>query len=226
MPQKSQKKHRIPFMALALVLLFSSLCVVSLVSQQPLARATALSSSATLHHAVSRALQATPTSTNDCIVTDCYGQPATLDPWGVYEWALSSDCKNHYQTVAGDAFCWNDSDFQWGNRDITCIQGQKPENLKAWPVGTTTGLSTTAQATPGTSSGSQSTLLSNQNTCTDNSICYSDNRSANDDSGQIHDRIYGDDIICFNKACKGQGGDSTHANCGGLPFNKFGCAPI
>src|SRR5437879_6312570 len=52
--QKSQKKYRIPFVALALVLLFSSLCVVSLMSQQPLARATALSSSATLHHVVSR----------------------------------------------------------------------------------------------------------------------------------------------------------------------------
>ncbi|HEY4033683.1 MAG TPA: hypothetical protein VGL94_06965 [Ktedonobacteraceae bacterium] len=223
--QKSQKKHRIPFVALALVLLFSCLCVVSLVSQQPLARATALSSSATLHHAVSRALQDMPTSTSDCIVTDCYGQLATPNPWGTFQYSLASDCTNHYQTVAGDAFCWNDSDFQWGARDITCIQAQKPENLK-WPVGTTPGLPTTAQATPGASSGSQSTLLNNQNTCTENSVCYSDNRSSNDDSGQIHARTGGDDLICFNKACIGQGGDSTNAHCGGLPFDKFGCAPI
>ena len=93
-------------------------------------------------------------------------------------------------------------------------KGQKPENLK-WPVGTTTGI---AQATPGTSSGPQTanSLLNNQNTCTDNSVCYSDNRSGNDDSGQIHDLINGDEIFCFNKACISQGGDSTHANCGGL----------
>jgi hypothetical protein len=222
---KSQKKHRIPFVALALVLLFSSLCVVALMSQQPLARATALSSSATLHHAVSRDLQDTPTPTSDCIVTDCDGQPATPNPWGDFQYSLASNCTNHYQTVAGDPFCWNDSDFQYGARDITCIQAQKPENLK-WPVGTTNGLPTTAQATPGTSSSPQSILLNNQNSCTDNSICYSDNRSDNDDSGLIHARTGGDDIICFNKACIGQGGDATNAQCGGSPFDRFGCAPI
>jgi hypothetical protein len=225
--QKSPKKHRIPFVALALVLLFSSLCVVSLMSQQPLARATALSSSATLHHAVSRDLQATPTSTSDCIITDCYGQPAdaTPNPLGAFQYSLGSDCTNHYQTVTGDAFCWNDEDFVWAARDITCIQAQKPENLKKWPVGTTTGLPTTAQATPGTSSNPQSTLLSNQNSCTDTSTCYSDNRSAND-GDLIHAHTGGDDIICFNKACIGQGGDGTNANCGGSPFDRFGCASI
>jgi hypothetical protein len=44
----------------------------------------------------------------------------------------------------------------------------------------------------------------NQNTCTDNSECRSDNASHNDDPNAavgIHAQIGGDDIICGNRAC-------------------------
>jgi len=239
--EQKSKKHRIPFIILALVLLFSSLCVLSLVSQQPLAWATTHSSSAVLHHSASTSLQEAATPAGNCVITDCYGSPAKAESWGVYTHSLASDCSNHYKTMTGDDFCWNNTDFQWGNRDITCVQNthladqQKQMNsglgLNFGPTTVSANGGPETQSTPGSSntipSGTASgTAAYNQNTCTNDSTCFSDNRSNNDDSGQIHDLIGGDDLICFNNICINKGGSGTHPNCGGEAFDKFACSPI
>jgi hypothetical protein len=243
LPKKKSKKRRIPFIALALVVLFSSLCILSLVSQQPFAWAAIHSSATTLHRSASKSLQDVATPSASCLVTDCYGVAATPDVWGVYQYSLSSDCSNHYQTAVGD-FCWNDSDFQWGNRDITCVQNthladQQTQLNKARGInfGPATASSTGVQSTPAASSAlsgllpnfaapaASSSTADNQQTCTSNSTCFSDNRSEQD-GAQIHDLIGGDDLICFNNACIGQGTPPASANCGGLPYDKFACNPI
>jgi hypothetical protein len=130
--------------------------------------------------------------------------------------------------------CWNDSDFIFYNRDISCIENdnltQELQTFSQYVSANQVGLSS---STPTTTSNALAfnSQLRNQNTCLDGdkSTCYSNNASHNDDSGTIHDQIGGDDLTCYNNTCisGGQGSTSSNSMCGtGQPFDKFGCTVI
>ena len=240
-----KQERRKFFTALAFVLLFASLCGISLLGQKSASAVAAHSSSATLHHSASTSLNHLDTGqtpvdcTNPANISDnsCYGGG---DPVGtvsaIGQYTLGSDCSSHYATAGNNTLCWNDADFGWGNRDITCIQNPKFNtqldsfNTDHPGVNFGTGMIYNTSGTPIVNSANgPSAQFYNQDSCLDASTCYSNNASHNDDSGQIHDLIGGNDLVCYNNACIGNspGNTTPGGDCGsGVPYDKFGCSPI
>src|SRR5258707_13233283 len=108
--------------------------------------------------------------------------------------------------VTGDPFCWDQDDFAWGDRDITCIVN--PEYDRTTAHGIALGSHDKPIKLP--------KAKTNQNTCTDNSTCVSDNSSNNDSSSdnELHTHTGGDDIICGNNSCTNVGAGGNTSECG------------
>ncbi|HEX3642946.1 MAG TPA: hypothetical protein VHV10_16805 [Ktedonobacteraceae bacterium] len=216
---EKSKKHRIPFIALALMMLFTSLCIFSVVGLRPVALADKLTH-----------LDVTPTATpadpaeavpHDQSVSD-------LLSMGNITLGYGSKCEE-FRTVTGADFCWNEDDFWWGARDITCIHNPSAsdhsqastEKIQTQP---SSGVATTSVDLPA--------ALFNQNTCTNNSTCVSDNSSHNDATGsQIHSQVGGDDIVCGNNACTNVTAGGNKTECGDTTgkqraYDRFGCQMV
>jgi hypothetical protein len=222
------KKYRIPFVALALALLLALPCFIFLVAGlRPVALADKLTH-----------LDASPTVDPGSPESAPPDQTVSeLQSMGNLTLGYGATC-DQFHTVTGDKFCWNESDFQWGARDSTCIYNPSvpnhpasvtavlsPKNL----VGNVKGMTWTH--TPASTSINLPSAVLNQNTCTDNSTCVSDNSSNNDNPNQdIHGHTGGDDIVCGNNACTSDSVGST-TQCGDpsgkrLDFDRFGCQMV
>lgn len=147
--------------------------------------------------------------------------------------------KNGQQGSPPVPFCWNQNDFIWGVRDITCIVNHShlpgttyTENFSG-EVGKTYDPLQGPTTQPVSGSVTVNTPFPrNQDTCTNNSTCVSDNASGNDfsDPSAIHDLTGGDNIFCANNACTSSELGTTD-ECGEptgkmLEYNRFGCQII
>jgi hypothetical protein len=246
-PAEKSKKRRIPFTALALVLILGGLCATTLLGQLPFARATeTLSSSVHLQRSASTSLDS-PTPSANCLETNTCGQdgnPYNQLSNGEFQIRSNTPCVEHKNAdpSLSSTLCWSDKDFYFGNGDITCVSNPHIQEQL-----TNAGLSSSqaSQASQGTPVPDSTSLinLQNENTCTkddqecgtgDNTcrVCYSDNSTGTDqDSTVVHDQgTGGDDIICFNKACSPTATPTAtdySELCGtGQPYNKWACSSI
>jgi hypothetical protein len=207
--QKS-KKRRMPLVAFGFVLVFASLCVLSLVGPQTLVSAARAYLSST------SSLDATPTSLASCLEAECYGNPRPAnDLTGPYV----TTCNNLSETFVGSGnldgplqfqntdpnitttMCANPEDFFWGNLDITCVYND-PSNFtqeltsfnsdQSSALGGRTFGPWWVAANPNANSNQNLTPLAqqphippsesfyNQNTCVDGHQCQSDDASGLD----------------------------------------------
>jgi len=120
-PAEKSKKHRIPFVALALAMVFTSLCIFSLLGQQPFVQAT----TADLQHTAARSLdhgpKAVPTTAASCLETNsCWGggPPTTPAPDGSPmsgDYIFKTPCTNNMQFLSysndtknpNNSVCWD-----------------------------------------------------------------------------------------------------------------------
>jgi len=238
---EKRKKHHIPFVALALVVVFISLCGFALFTLQPTALATHM-----------RALDSTPNPnipTPGSPESTSYDQTtAYLISQGALELSSGDSCDQLVSRLwitdnnggfsgapaSQTSFCWNQSDFWWGNRDITCIYNPNHNPGDSYSEhfeGTITD--SDVKSVGGDISVDTSKLPTNQDTCAnhDEAVCYSDNASGNDQADQlIHDQTGGDDIICANNQCVSNKTGTTN-ECGDpggnkWEYNKFACQII
>lgn len=300
---ENSKKIRIPFVALALVLLFTSFCTLSLVQIRPvdalsssLARQS-LTPASTVQPSVSPTSQmpvcydtnktkvtcldgtsldcSNFTSSGACQGQNCYqgnesvscpvispdcsywknssssmgsctptvptGQAESVPQDQSISYLLSQgnailgpglgydpkNCSHPYHTATGDAFCWNENDFAWADRDVTCLYNDMHGAGQPWDV----NMSDKNGKKLSIHLDSYTDKL-NQNTCTDNSVCVSDNASykdtPEDPNSQIHAQIGGDGILCGNQGCISEKTGNTN-ECGGtsgkqLAYDRFACA--
>jgi hypothetical protein len=127
-PVAKARKYHIPFVALALVVLFTSLCVISAVGGlQPVALA---------HNML--ALDDTPTPGNpEAAPWDQniqYLQSLGNEQLGPGPGYDPNNCSHPYKTDTGDKFCWNQQDFTWADRDVTCLYNPSHSAGAAWDV--------------------------------------------------------------------------------------------
>jgi len=214
---EKSKKRRIPFIALALMVLFTSFCILSLFELRPVALADKLT------HFDNSPSAASPSPVSVASPLD----QTVADIMNAFPVGTSADCsKNSYHTMGGADFCWETDGFKWGVRDITCIYNGKYTNRSQPPTvdyqGTVSMPTDTHQ---------------NQDTCTNNSQCVSDNRSlqdgSTDSSGNTlyHAQTGGDNILCANNACTTSQTGNTQI-CGdpsvggGRDYDRFACETI
>ena len=122
-PPEKGKKRRIPFVALALLLVFTSLCILALVGPSTLVSAArAYVSSSTLHQDASTSLDAATPLAN-CIETNCFGGPTGSSFTGplLPNASCGGSTFKNASPVIGTAMCADPKDFLWGNLDITCV---------------------------------------------------------------------------------------------------------
>ncbi|HEX3640794.1 MAG TPA: hypothetical protein VHV10_05850, partial [Ktedonobacteraceae bacterium] len=222
---EKSKKHQIPFVALALMVLFTSLYIFSVAGLKPVALADKLT-----HLDAS----ATPPDQVDVPPDQSVSELISM---GNLTLGSGDKCEDFHSVVEGDKFCWNKNDFYYGARDSTCIYN---------PNATTSGNATIplhvefkggsflkgeqkawGDAKPPLS---LSAVSHNQNTCTDNSTCVSDNASHSDSASELHAQTGGDDIVCGNNACTNTNAGGNTNECGEttnggkqLAYDRFGC---
>jgi hypothetical protein len=203
---KKKNMHRLALVAIISLLFFTSLCVFSLLGQQPLALAVGAHSS-NLHGSSSSSSTSPSTPSMDCVnlanVEDaqCFGGNGLNGGTPIGKPVGVADADYNY--LDGDPTCkWSD--------DASSIQNfYKKYSGSSQSFGV-------PQVPPNEPV--------NEDTCHGNSACYSDNSSGQD--GQtIADHIGGDDVSCYNSKCF-QTPDKWPDNvCGkGVPYERFACA--
>jgi hypothetical protein len=200
------KEYYIHFVTLALVLFLAISCVSLIAGLRPVALADKLTH-----------LDGSPTPGSappDQTVTH-------LKDLGSLQLSYGDKCEQFHTVVNGDKFCWNEEDFNWGARDVTCIYNPDIPNH---PALTSLTFKDTSLSLPN--------AVLNQNTCTDNSTCVSDNRSQADHPDEpIHAHTGGDDIVCGNNACTSISAGGNTDECGDpagkqLNFDRFSCQMV
>jgi hypothetical protein len=224
--EEKSKKRRIPFVALALVAVFASLCALTLLELRPVALA---------HNRLALDTTATPpspeTTTLGETINYLEGLSNTVLGYGTSCEQLISDVKDP-QTNKPDSFCWDEQDFTWADRDVTCLYNYSHPAGNWWNTNNIQGGNNYAMVDEhGTPLNiAMDAPYLNQNTCTDNSTCVSDNASLNDNnSTALSDQVGGDDILCGNKAClslvpgQGIGPECGSANGSQRVYDRFAC---
>ncbi|HEX3641682.1 MAG TPA: hypothetical protein VHV10_10355, partial [Ktedonobacteraceae bacterium] len=228
------KKYHMPFVALAFVLLFALPCFISLIGLRPVAFADKLT-----RLDVSQTANSSPTPNNSPTVAP--GSPGSAPPdqtvsvlrsMGDIELGYGDKCYQ-FHTVTGDKFCWDKNDFWWGARDMTCVYNplvpNRPNSIIHFQIRFFDDVQYQIPAVNVT----LPTATLNQNTCTDNSTCVSDNASGHDGDDPktpIHAQVGGDDIVCGNGACANDNTGTT-TECGDptgkqLAYDRFGCQMV
>jgi len=222
-PTEKSKKRRIPFVALALVVVFTSLCAFSLLELRPEALAkTMLFSDTNPTATVNSIPEAAPPDQNISDLIGQHGAELTTD-------ASCADFNVHISSKP--KLCWNHGDFYWADRDVTCIYNDKHKAGAWWNMG---GYNMVDKDNNPLNNIALNSPYLNQNTCTTNSRCVSDNASDKDDTSKtppsIADQTGGDDILCDNTNC-GSAPPGTVDDCGspdGLKrqYDRFACKMI
>ncbi|HEY4036083.1 MAG TPA: hypothetical protein VGL94_19165 [Ktedonobacteraceae bacterium] len=104
---EKRRKHQIPFIALALMMLFMSLCIISMAGLRPVALADKLTH-----------LDATPTAPPDLSNVPVDQSVSDLVNQGNLVLGYGDKCEQFNSVVSNDKFCWNEGNFNWGGRDI------------------------------------------------------------------------------------------------------------
>lgn len=228
---KQKNMRRSTFVAVIPLLFFTSLCVFSLLGRQPLASAVGA------HHLAfhdsgsssSKSLYTGPTvdctDISNATNAQCFSGgnviPATPPANSLVVNIDHTSGSKDNQYLDGDPTCSpvpNPND----PNDPTAQEIKKfYDNYKN---SDTEGVSFGVPQDP-------PVVLVNENTCTSDSTCYSDDGSGQDSNSLFHGYAGGDNITCYNSKCSSLSSDDSSQSssdasmCGtGQPYDRFACA--